>query len=237
MQIYLTKNIVNNKMYIGKDSKSDPKYLGSGTILKQAIKKYGKDNFEKIILKDNINNEIELNNWEDFYITFFNAVSSKQFYNLIPGGQGQCCIPIYKFNKEGSLICKYESIEEAAKDNNIKNKGNICLVADGKRNYTGGFRWSYNTVPMPLLNNKIGRKKGTKNSWKIERKHTNIHTFEIEIYDKNMNLLKTVIGYKEAAEYTKLSHQMISKKCRSGEFYKSYFFKKGKEIHKTIIKN
>lgn len=142
---------------------------------------------------------------------------------------------IYKFHKNGSLICKYESIEEAANNNNIKNKGNICLVADGKRNYTGGFRWSYTTEPMSLLNNKVGRKKGTKNKYKIERKHKNIHTFEIEIYDKNMHLLNTVIGYNEAAVYTGLSHQMISKKCRSEELYKGYFFKKGKQINKTII--
>lgn len=271
MQIYLTRNLINNKMYIGKDSKSDPKYLGSGTILKRAIKKYGKENFQKIILEDNIVNLDILNEREIYYINLFNATTNKNFYNISTGGGGGDnftnhpnkedirlkCIknwkapiytdelrkklseaqkkPIYKFDKSGSIICKYESIEEAAKDNNIKNKGNICLVADGKRNFTGGFRWSYNTDPMPLLNNKVGRKKGTKNKYKIERKHTNIHTFEIEIYDKNMHLLNTVIGYNEAAVYTGLSHQMISKKCRSEELYKEYFFKKGKQINKTII--
>lgn len=260
-------------MYIGKDSKSDPKYLGSGTILKQAIKKYGKDNFVKIILEDNIIDNDILNNREIYYITLFQATNNKNFYNISTGGGGGDnftnhpnkegirlkCIEnrkapiytdelrkklsdaqkkiIYKFDKIGSLICKYDSIEEAAIDNSIKNKGNICLVADGKRNYSGGFRWSYTTEPKNLLDNKVGRKLGTKNKYKIERKHTNTHTFEIEIYDKNMCLLNTVIGYKEAAEYTNLSHQMISKKCRTGELYKDYYFKKGKQINKTIKKN
>lgn len=234
MQIYLTKNCINNKMYIGKDSKSDPKYLGSGTILLKAIKKYGKNNFLKIILKDNILTEIELNYWEKYYINFFNCIENKQFYNILPGGIGFACVSIYKFNKNGTLICKYESLEEAAINNNIKNKGNICLVADGKRNYAGGFRWSYNEIPMSLFKNKVGRKIGTKNKYKTIKKVSNTTTYEILIYNHNNELLTTVIGYKEASEYTKLSHQMISIKCRSNELYKGYFFRKGKKIIKQI---
>ena len=46
--IYKTTNTVNNKIYIGKhstDNLGGDKYLGSGTILKRAIKKYGRDKF------------------------------------------------------------------------------------------------------------------------------------------------------------------------------------------------
>jgi group I intron endonuclease len=49
--VYKTTNIKNNKFYIGthKQSKCDPYdfdgYLGSGSTLKKAISKYGKDNF------------------------------------------------------------------------------------------------------------------------------------------------------------------------------------------------
>lgn len=141
---------------------------------------------------------------------------------------------IYKFDKTGSLICKYESIEEAAIHNNIKNKGNICLVASGKRNYAGNFRWSYTTQPLPLLNNKCGRKTGSKNTYKIVRKHCNITAYEIFILNKDMCLLNKVIGYKQAAEYTNLSYQMICRKCKTGELYNNYYFKKGEK--KQIIK-
>ena len=46
--IYLTKNIVNGKSYVGKHTyrgkdSFDKNYLGSGYLLKRAIKKYGKD--------------------------------------------------------------------------------------------------------------------------------------------------------------------------------------------------
>ena len=46
MIIYKTTNLVNGKIYIGKDSKNNPNYLGSGNLLKKALIKYGKENFK-----------------------------------------------------------------------------------------------------------------------------------------------------------------------------------------------
>jgi len=48
--IYKTINQINDKIYIGQDSKNNPKYLGSGDLLKRAINKYGKDNFIKEVV-------------------------------------------------------------------------------------------------------------------------------------------------------------------------------------------
>ena len=59
MIIYKTTNLINGKIYIGKDSNNNPDYYGSGTALKKAISKYGKENFKKETLdsctKENIN--------------------------------------------------------------------------------------------------------------------------------------------------------------------------------------
>jgi group I intron endonuclease len=80
MVTYITKNLINRKKYIGKDSHNDPKYLGSGALLMEDIKKYGKENFKKEILeyctKDNLGER------EEYWINFFNAVKSKNFYNI-----------------------------------------------------------------------------------------------------------------------------------------------------------
>ena len=49
---YLTTNILNGKQYVGTHATFNPQdsYLGSGTALKRAIKKYGKENFTKEII-------------------------------------------------------------------------------------------------------------------------------------------------------------------------------------------
>jgi len=50
--VYLTRNLINGKIYIGKHSTTnlDDGYLGSGKHLKLAFKKYGRENFRRTIL-------------------------------------------------------------------------------------------------------------------------------------------------------------------------------------------
>lgn len=88
--IYITKNLINGKQYIGQSKYKDKNYknrnyLGSGKLIVEAIKKYGKDNFSKIIIDEAYSKE-ELDTKEKYWIMYYNAVESPNFYNILKGG-------------------------------------------------------------------------------------------------------------------------------------------------------
>ena len=87
MIIYMTTNCINGKKYIGQDSADNPHYFGSGTIMKNAIRKYGKINFKKEILEV-VSSKGLLDERERHYIKKFDAVNDKNFYNISEGGGG-----------------------------------------------------------------------------------------------------------------------------------------------------
>ena len=86
--IYITENLITHKKYIGQKKSTKflgNKYLGSGKYLKNAVEKYGKNNFSVIML-DSAETFDELNEKEKYYIAKYNAVDSDDFYNMSPGG-------------------------------------------------------------------------------------------------------------------------------------------------------
>lgn len=84
--IYKTVNKINGKYYIGKHKgEVGDSYLGSGTILRQAIEKYGKSNFEKEEIIYCITEE-EANHWEKRIIEL--SINNPDCYNIAPGGEG-----------------------------------------------------------------------------------------------------------------------------------------------------
>ena len=61
--------------------------MGSGKVLKEDIKILGVQNFKKTILEICSSKE-ELNEKEKYYIKKYNAVHSKDYYNIAEGGTG-----------------------------------------------------------------------------------------------------------------------------------------------------
>jgi hypothetical protein len=86
--IYKTTNKINGHFYIGyhKTNNLEDSYLGSGSILKYAIKKYGEENFKREILyvfptkEEAIIKEMEIVNND--------LINSPNTYNLRLGGDG-----------------------------------------------------------------------------------------------------------------------------------------------------
>ena len=98
--IYITTNLCNGMKYIGQHKSSTfefTKYIGSGTVLANVLKKYGADNF-KCELLESVNNvptvcdtQEGLNKSEIYYIEYYNCVESSDYYNIARGGQeGDC---------------------------------------------------------------------------------------------------------------------------------------------------
>ena len=89
--IYMYINITNNKKYVGQAKDFNKrhkqhirKYTNSFPIDK-AFNKYGEENFEIIILKEDLQTQCLLNFWECYYIEKYNCLS-KENYNCSSGG-------------------------------------------------------------------------------------------------------------------------------------------------------
>jgi group I intron endonuclease len=82
--IYKTVNLINKKIYVGRDKHNNPKYLGSGKLLHQAFRKYGIENFVKEIIEECEN--CLLDDREKFWIKELNAQNPEIGYNIADGG-------------------------------------------------------------------------------------------------------------------------------------------------------
>lgn len=87
--IYKTTNTINGKFYIGQHvtTNIDDGYIGSGTLLKKAISKYGKEKFTREII-EYCNYQDELNDREKYWISQYNGVDLEECYNISEGGDG-----------------------------------------------------------------------------------------------------------------------------------------------------
>lgn len=83
--IYKTTNLINGKIYVGKHQTKDLNdgYMGSGKLLKRAMKKYGSDNFKTETI-ELCSSEDHMNMAEKIYV----VVDSEVSYNMCPGGHG-----------------------------------------------------------------------------------------------------------------------------------------------------
>lgn len=86
--IYKVINKITGKYYIGKHQTTNlnDDYLGSGKLIRQSIKKHGKDNFQKEILFI-FDSEEEMNAKEKELVNE-NLVLNEKCYNVGIGGEG-----------------------------------------------------------------------------------------------------------------------------------------------------
>jgi group I intron endonuclease len=140
---YQIKNLINGKTYIGvhsTDSLNDD-YMGSGKQLKPAFKKYGKENFFKIILCffDTVNEAYE----EEKFLVNEEWIKSKDNYNIAIGGNG---------GDFGDEVRKKISLANSGKNNGMygkkiseKTREKLQKKLSGKNNPNYGKQHSQET--------------------------------------------------------------------------------------------
>lgn len=122
--IYITTNMVNGKRYLGQkkfDKKGDWKtYIGSGRALKDAVARYGKENFNRNIVCFCYSLD-ELNKAEYDLSVFLDVVVSRDWYNLCYGcGGTEGYIESDKTKEKKSKASKEMWVSEGFKEKMIQ---------------------------------------------------------------------------------------------------------------------
>jgi hypothetical protein len=87
MIIYLITNKINGKKYLGRDAWNRKSYYGGGVAIKNAIKKYGKENFKKEIVEQ-CKDTKHLLERETYWLEYYDAANNPEFYNMINSNKG-----------------------------------------------------------------------------------------------------------------------------------------------------
>lgn len=113
--VYLIHCNITNMDYIGlhHSSKFDKNYWGSGNYIKNAINKYGKENFEQYVLLE-ANDDEELNSFEYQMIEQLETMYPNG-YNLVEGGNNP--VKSLEARKNQSHITKEETKQKIRKKN------------------------------------------------------------------------------------------------------------------------
>jgi group I intron endonuclease len=137
MLIYKITNKINGKIYIGQTTKSNlSSYLGSGKIIKQAVEKYGKENFSIEKLEECCSKK-HMNEREIYWIRFFRSSEKGIGYNISKGGNG---------GNLGQAV--NELISKAVSGEKHRLFGKSNLARKGKGSWNKGLKgvYSLNTI-------------------------------------------------------------------------------------------
>jgi group I intron endonuclease len=212
--VYKTTNLINGKTYIGQTTRSKAYYYGSGTLIIKAIKKYGKNNFEKEILCERETQD-SLDHAERLYIALL-----KPEYNIDLGGK----------NKGKCSEAHKEKIRKINKGKNPYSNG--CSIETRKRMSESGKKkiFSIETRKKMSLKGK-GKKHGPpseKTREKIRNSLLNKETSQTKKV-KCIELEKVFISAKQASRYYTIDDSGIIKCCRgkrhtAGGFHWEYYY-------------
>lgn len=159
--VYMHKNKINGKRYVGITGREPKTRWGqNGKNYKRqlyfwnAIKKYGWNNFEHIILRSNLSEE-EANFLERWLIKKYKLKDRNYGYNVVDGGNTKTPYVIFGYDiNNGSFIGKWKEAAIAANYLNIPSAGIYgCCRGDYKsfRGYYFSYKNYGNKLPKDIF--------------------------------------------------------------------------------------
>ena len=228
--VYMHKNKINSKVYIGITSKLPQLRWGKNgkgyksQIFYNAILKYGWDNFEHKILYTGLSND-DANSKEIELISVYKSNNHKYGYNVSIGGdksvKGLYDISknnrhIFQYDLKGNFIKEWKSINSIKRDLGIENC-NIISCCNGRLGYCNNFQWRY-TYYEKLDIAKTRSQKIKESKYKI-----------VYQYDYNGNFLKSydsvIETEKDGFGYKNISACCLGKRLSAYGFRWSYIYK------------
>lgn len=211
-KIYIIKNNINQKNYIGKTSREiKARYrehihrdINNNQPIHRAMLKYGIENFSIEVLEDSIPTLELLNEREQYWINKYNSLVPYG-YNLNPGGDGGICyhnIGDYWAKADKKVFIEHQRKANKASQDFFKTHPEEFDKAQRKR-IQGSLQWRINNPELAKQQQKeITEKAAQKNSIPIEK------------YDLTTGeTLETFASASEASKITGTDASTIRKCC------------------------
>lgn len=163
--IYKTTNTVNGKIYIGKEKHNDKNYIGSGRILNNAIKKYGKEVFVKEILEECSLDIIDER--ECYWINHYDSTNWDIGYNITKGGTGGDTTSLHP-NRELLIEKRKEGLRKWHERMSPEEKD--TWIESIRKNRKGNFREGTKQSPETIAK-RVAAFKSKPRSEKAKRNH------------------------------------------------------------------
>lgn len=222
--IYIHRNKINNKSYIGQTKQiPEKRWLNGkgykeGTRIRNAIEKYGWNNFESLIFANNLTKE-QADDMEIKLIALFNT-TGENGYNICSGGscnsERRTAKKVKQYDFNGNFINEYPSYEAAARATGC-DPTTISAACTGKRNTkTGaGFIWrSCGNTPTPEECREILKtiKENKTLGLSLGAIATQKPVYKID--KKTGNVLAEYSSYKAAADANNTYYQKVARDCK-----------------------
>ena len=241
--IYCYTNKVNGKKYVGQAKDFNKRHRGHikasynknrkreyNIPFHNAIRKYGIENFEIEILKDNLQNQDELNYWEKYYITEFDLLAKNgKGYNLALGGEGGNTLAGKTEEEVAEIKRKQSEAWHNKSDEEIKEKtrkwhetmNNKTDEEKAERSKKQSEAWKNRTDEEKA---EISRKKSEAN-----KGENNSRARKIVSVDSLTKLPVFIWQYKkQAADFYNISNSTLTKylkgKAKSGHEYNGFLW-------------